>query len=413
MIRRIALPLFAAALLLWAVGCSNNPSDPQTDSDLPNISSDFGGYTATDEAPGFGNPDLVAQEGDEVEADDPMASSQQIEDWAIDPSVLAFHFRAIWGQLTYDSTVTTPTSWDGSLTISRGGVITRRLIAWELNQDFLLPRTDRKVVEWQSTTTVSHDGLAFDLLIPWVNTYDTTMTVDTTGEITYDTSIVVDTVDDTTFDTTIVVDTVDGTEFDTMYVVDTVPPEPFTLTFATGPYTRTFDMEELAALDTIVYVDDADSNAVAFQGYQYFRNVCPRGVLTGHWGYDEDGNGIFNGVWHSRFGYADGYVEGMFGLNEDSAKVFYGKWIDRSGSFEGLLAGTYGYGPNHHASDMGKMRAAGWLDGKIYDADENEIGVLKGKFKAHAHFPSGWFQARWKLNCATTGNEEPSLDDAL
>jgi len=388
MLKRIALPLFAAALLVWAVGCSDSPAEPQTEADLPNLNEDFGGYTATDEAPGFGDPDLVAMEGEEAEVDDEILNSGQMQDWLVNPRVLSFHFRALWGQLTYDSTVTTPTSWDGSLTLSRGGIITRRLIAWELNQDFLLPRTSREVVEWQSTTTVHHDGLAFDLLIPWVTTYDSTM--------------VVDTIDDTTFDTT--------------YAVDTIVPEPFTLTFETGPYTRTFEMRELAALDTVVYVDDVDSNAVVFQSYQTFRNVCPRGVLAGRWGYDEEGNGIFKGVWHSRFGYVSGYVEGMFGVNDEKKPVFYGKWIDRSGQFEGLLAGRYGLHPSTNASENAKQRAGGWLDGKIFDADENEIGVLKGRFKSHVNFPSGWFQARWKLHCAELSEDDEttgSLEDAL
>jgi hypothetical protein len=381
MLKKSALVLFTAALMVWAIGCSDSPSAPQTDADLPNLEADFGGYTATDETPGFGDPDLVAMEGDEKEVKDGIMDSPEIQGWFNDPKVLAFHFRAVWGQLTHDSTVTTPTSWDGSLTISRGGVITRRLIHWELNQDFLLPRTSREVVEWQSTTTVHNDGLAFDLLIPWITTYDTT--------------IVVDTIDDTTYDTTI--------------TVDTVLPEPFTLTFETGPYTRTFDMEELAALDTVVYVDDVDSNAVAFQGFQMFRNVCPRGVMAGRWGYDDEGNGVFQGIWYSRFGYVDGFVEGMFGKNEENKRVFYGKWIDRDGNFEGLLAGTYGHFSGVHAGDNAGLRAAGWLRGKIFDADENEIGALAGRFKPDTGFPSGWFQARWKLHCF----QIPAIDERM
>ncbi len=377
MFKKFAIPLFTAALLVWAIGCSDNPSEPLTDADLPNINDDFGGFAAVDEAPGFGDPDLVAAEGEEEEVDDPILSSTEIQDWVIDPAVLAFHFRAVWGQLCYDSAVTTPTDWTGSLTLSRGGVITRRLIRWELNQDFLLPRTTREVVEWQSTTTVHHDGLAFDLLIPWQTTYDTTF--------------VVDTLDDTTF------------------TVDTIAPEPFTLTFATGPYTRTFDMEELAALDTIVYVDDVDSNAVVFQGYQKFRNVCPKGVLSGRWGYDEDGNGIFAGVWHSRHGFVDGYVRGNFGVNDQEEKVFYGKWIDRDGRFEGLLAGYYDLHPSTNASETAKKRAGGWLAGRIFDANESVIGELRGRFKSHFNFPAGWFQARWKLHCA----EVPEVDENL
>ncbi len=50
MFRKLTLPLLAITLLLWVVGCSDNPVD--TDAvDNPNLEDEFGGYTAMSEAP--------------------------------------------------------------------------------------------------------------------------------------------------------------------------------------------------------------------------------------------------------------------------------------------------------------------------------------------------------------------------
>ena len=242
----------------------------------------------------------------------------------------------------------------------------RRLVRFELNQDGYFPRSQRELVEWFSTTTTHNDGIVVDFFVPPVD-----------PEV--DTSYVVDTLGDTTD-----------------IVFDTLPVEPVTLAFETGPYTQTFTLAELARLDTVVTLDDG--NAVAFQSMQMIP-TCGRGHLRGHWGYDEEGNGIFRGVWHSRLGIA-GYVQGRFGVDENDHKVFYGKWINRTGQFEGLIKGTYDSNVSDNASEVAQRRASGVLRGDIYDADGLRIGALKGHYKASPNFPSGWFNARWKLDCA-------------
>ena len=87
-------------------------------------------------------------------------------------------------------------------------------------------RTDRTLIEWVSQTTVHNDGLAVDIFVPRpAPTLDTTEVplVDTLGDSTW----------------TIVVDT------------SYPEPEPVTVEFATGPYSRTFELAELQSLDTI------------------------------------------------------------------------------------------------------------------------------------------------------------------
>ena len=68
MFKQFSIGLCATALLLWAVGCSDNPTVPEP-VDSPDFTEEFGGYTASPEAPGFGDSELIASENDEEEID--------------------------------------------------------------------------------------------------------------------------------------------------------------------------------------------------------------------------------------------------------------------------------------------------------------------------------------------------------
>lgn len=379
MSRKLVLLLMSFAMLLWVAGCSDNPVVEQPTQD--NVASQFDGLTASSEAPAFGDPVLGAADGDEVEVNDPLAATPACDSLLNDPNAGLFRFRAIWGRLRYDSTSTTPTNWDGSLTLSRGLAVVRRVIRFEPSTDSLLPRVQRNLIEWASTTTVHNDGIAIDILIPPVRpTFDTTIT------------IVVDSLGDTT----------------RIIEIDTIPAPPVTVEFKTGPYSRVFTLRELARLDTIVYLDD--SNAVAFNGFEVDRIPCPRGFLAGHWGFDSTGTGVFRGAWVGRHGRIDGYLQGHFRVDSAGQRVFFGKWIDRNGQFEGLLRGIWGHHPNEHASERGKVRGGGWFAGHIFNANAEPIGVLRGHFKGSEDLNGGFFQGRWKLNCLRVRNDD-GMDD--
>jgi len=370
MLRKLFLPLLMLALL-GAVGCSDNPTETATEGSV-DLNEEFGGYTATAEEPGFGDTDLLGEAEGEVDYDDPMLLSPTVDSFVTDPEAGYFRFRAIWGQLTYDSTVTEVTDWTGSLTISRGAEVVKKLIRFEPGQDELLPRTERTLIEWVSATTVHHDGIVVDMYFRRpVPMYDTMMVPE------------VDTLGDTSWVTVI----------DTTY-----PQEATTVTFETGPYSRTFTLGDLVALDTIVYLED--SNAVAIRALKLDRVPCARGFLTGHWGVDEEGNGLFRGMWMSRHGYVSGWLQGRYGVNERGRNVFAGKWINASGEFEGLLKGTYGFRPNDNASGNARRHAGGWFVGTIHNADGAQLGALKGHFKGADHpIKAGYFQGLWRLDC--------------
>ncbi|MBK7142810.1 MAG: hypothetical protein IPH75_12100 [bacterium] len=374
---RTSLSLAAAAFLLIFAGCSDSPTTPTN-----NTVGDVGGYTATNEAPAFNDPALVAATAEEVEYNDPVATTSSVQSLLSDPEAGIYHLRAVWGRLRYDSMSVTPTDWAGSLTISRGAELVRRVIRFEPATDSVLPRTDRRLIEWASTTTVHNDGLAFDLLIPpAVPDYDTTI------------QIIVDTL---TGDTTEII------------IVDTIPVGPVTVEFTAGNYSRTFSLNELATLDTIITF--SDSTAIAFNGFKVERFACPRGFLAGFWGYDSTGQGEFRGMWISRHGVIEGHLRGTFGEDSTGAREFYGKWIDASGQFEGFLHGVWGQHANPHADSTAIRRAGGWFRGMILDANQAEIGVLAGHYFGSTSKRPGYFQGRWKVRCASMDGDDDGMN---
>ena len=379
--RRKTVILFSLMLLLAFVGCSDNPADNSQVSGELDLNSEFGGYTATSESYAFESPQLITESSDDVDYGDPILSSPGFDSLIEQPEAGRYHIRIVWGKLSYDSTVTQTTDWTGSLQITRGGEVIRRLIHWELNQDFILPRDDRTLIEWISFTSVHNDGIAVDLIVPPVPPL-------------FDSSFVWD------------IDSLgDSTQ---VLVIDTIPAvtDPVEVTFTTGPYSRTFSLEELESLDTIVYV--ADSNAVAFHALKVDRRECPAGFYNGFWGYDENGQGRFRGMWIDENGFITGFVNGFFGVNDKGQNVLFGKYISRNGQFEGFIRGTY------HGRNNNNATAKGYFVAQIINAERVQIGVLEGRYRSDNDVNKGFMQGRWKTRCRTgMDNSEDSMNDGM
>ncbi len=388
-IKELLLAFMPALLLLLAIGCSNKNVEPELLIDEPNLTDEFGGYSTASESPGFGDDQLLDEAyASNDEYDDPMLSDSAVTVFTSDPEAGLYHLRIVWGQLRYDSTMTNPTDWSGSLSITRGAEIIRRVINFELGQDYIAPRTDRELIEWVSQTTVHNDGIAVDLFVPPV------IPVLDSTEIE---------VVDSSGNTVVVI------------VVDTTWPsvEPVTVSFDTGPYSTTFDLNQLVSLDTIVFLED--SNAVAFHALKLDRFPCPRGFLAGHWGFDDSGNGRFRGVWLNRAGLVVGYLKGHFGQRENGEKVFFGKWVSREGRFEGFIRGIWDF------SDTSLIVASstptgGFFRGHIFSEDRIQIGYLAGHFvsrESENDAIGGFFQGRWKILCPDENWSDTSHDDGL
>lgn len=382
--KKTLLPLLMILLAaLWMSGCSENPTN-LGETDPANLVDEFGGYRATSEQPGFGDDELLADDELEVEVNDPLLGSPEITALTSDPESGLFHLRIVWGQIPLDTTATDPIDWSGSLTITRGAEIVRRLIRFEEGQDYLVERTERKLIEWVSQTTIHNDGIAVDLFVPPpILILDSTEVVDINDE----------------GDTTIT------------WVVDTLDPEPVMVTFETGPYSRTFTLAELAALDTIVELDNGAK--VAFHALQVFRVPCPGGFVIGGWGYDDQGQGRFRGRWMSERGDIIGWLNGHFGQNEEEQNVLFGKWINRNGDCEGFMRGTYSRMRHHMDGDRGDMFAGGEFHARLFDAERNPIGVMHGRYQSAPERAGGFFQGRWRLDCSQERDGRFNYDDGF
>jgi len=350
MLRNFTLSILVFGLLALVSGCSQSTSSDTEDY------SEFGGYLPSDETPAFGDQVLLADSEADKAYDDPLLDSNDVDTTIMEAEDNgSYALRIIWGSLEYDSTVTELTDWTGSLTISRGAEIIRKKIRFEDGQDEIVHRTDRKLIEWVSFTTVHHDGIFVNLYVPPVDTTDT-LTVD----------------------------------------------EPVTVTFTTGPFSKTFDITELIALDTIYDLEDS-VNSVAFRGFKIYPRECPKGFMEGYWGKDSTGRGVFKGRWMSQHGYFGGHVRGHWGVDRDGneTNVFYGKWIEANGSFKGFLKGKY----HKHPMTSNSQNHGGWIKGEIFNSDRAKIGALRGHYKKSrcgCDGKLGHFQARWKTYCPKT-----------
>jgi hypothetical protein len=365
MIRKFFGLLMAFALLGLIAGCSRTTST--TDDDLQSVADEFGGFTPSDEAPAFNDPELAAETAEDEEYADDVLRFPGVDSIIADDASGAYAIRIAWGSLQFDSTVTEVTDWSGSLSITRGAIVVRRLIKFERGQDEILERTDRKLVEWISRTTVHYDGIFCNLYVPRINPEN---------------SAAVD--------------------------------EPVTVTFDTEPFSISFDVSKLAALDTIYFLDDS-VNAVAFRAHKIYPSDCPKGFLEGRWGRDSTGQGVFRGRWISNDGALAGHLKGRWGTDLDGTgqKVFYGKYIDITGRFRGLLRGRYMSHHNVDAVGNTYCHAGGWFYGHFYDENRNVKGVLGGHYmmpRNNSDRRAGFFSGRWKTYCPRSVEENDGFD---
>jgi hypothetical protein len=352
--KRVSMILSLAAAAAFALaGCGESgdtagPSDElDTRVQTANPDDPYGGYNFADEAPGFGDRAILDEFGDDPVFDDPFAS---------DPLVAArdrdregrlrgrLHLAIAWGNLHRDSTITHVTDWTGSLAVEPGAVLLERVIRFE-DRDYILPRTERGLLEWVSHTSDGFDGVLVRIVPCPSTTADVQSEIDSANTI---------------------------------------------ITFTTGPFTAKFTLVELPGLHRIVTLEDG--NAVAFDAVFVPPFSCPRGFLGGAWRHHPDREGgKFFGKYTSETGEHLGFVRGFYGVNQEGEKVFFGKWISLSGEFRGILRGTWG----HFREGEG-----GYFDGGWVGRDRRVHGGVKGEWRREDERRAGFFRGVWGAHCA-------------
>jgi hypothetical protein len=336
--------LALAAMTLTIGGCSTSTDPADNTSSLEN----FGSYRATDEpSADFGDPALAEMLTDQTEEpyNDPVALSPVVDSLENNLRPDLFCFRMVWGNLARDSNINELTDWSGTLTLSRGAIIITRLMGFEPGQDSLIVRPYASVrgglneIAWVSHTSTRIDGIATRLIIPQSPT-----------------------------------------------------DEIVTITYESKQLSITFPMDRFDDLDTLISI--GPGNAISFHSVRCERRpaIPTHGYLMGRWGRDENGNGIFYGRWMNVTGQIMGAVKGDWGIDSTGQRVFVGKYVDISGRFEGFVRGTWRDLPMVSSTDCCPI---GRFWGRIFDADRQPVGVVKGHYMRADNRRSGYFSGLW------------------
>jgi len=337
------------ASLAWVTGC-RSPQAPASGigeisnrQQSPDVNDEYGGYNTRDESTGFGDEEMLGEFAEDQVYDDPFATDAPELGSVSDHGLF---LMITWGNLHRDAAIAHLTDWSGSLSIDPGAIVLKRTIRFEAN-DRIIPRTQREVLAWESTTGWGMDGILVRI-IPRLS----------------DTSVDV-----------------------------AVDPENTIITFQTDPVKVDFTLAQLPGLHRVITLDDG--NAVAFSAVKLPPVPCPHGFLRGAWHNNpERPGGEFFGRWATADGEIKGFLKGIYGVNDDGQKVFFGKMIDRTGRFQGIMRGRWG---NHPADEHG-----GWFAGHWVDRNLMIEGGLKGEWHRSPHCNGGFFRGMWAKNCEGT-----------
>ncbi len=330
-----ALTIFIGLALILG-GCSkNSPAEADQGGDATDLDLPYGGFTASDELPAFGEASIAADFGDDESVNDMISTDPSFANDLNSTGINVYYIRITWGMLKGDSTATEPVNWNGSATVSRGKLGIMKTILFERNQNdhIILPRSDRRTVQWVSTTVNHFDGIVLVIL-----------------------------------------------DKDTLNV-------PGEFTFNTALYTKTFRFEELDSLQLIETVTQQGLQ-ISIQAHSKQIIRLGGGFVEGKWIKTRQHGGVFRGRWINEIGTRLGHVKGIWGINRFGEKVFFGKYIGLNGQFGGLLNGNWGYDSDE---------TIGWFKGRWVNRAHTTVGMIEGQWKINPDQPNqGFFHGKWR-----------------
>lgn len=283
----------SVALLLTVPATVACTSDASPEDDAATVASSLelenGGFDTADEAPQFGEETLFAAA--DIEADaavtDPFAADPLVTQLEASAQVAVRDMIVLWGRMPADPAGAVR-DWSGTLRVSRGAVVIRRKIAFELATDRIIPRTSRDAIQFESQTSVHADGLVLTVLDP-----------------------------------------------------TPADPTPLTLTYVSADGAATYSLDLAALSGGPVTVDAGGGNQIAAIGHLRTAGTCDHGFLRGRWRALTPSAGVYAGLVVGTDGAVAGHVRGIYGHRQNGDAVFFGKFIDMDGHFRGILGGTY------------------------------------------------------------------------
>jgi hypothetical protein len=315
-----------------ARGDDDDPGDQEEANEIASaLETENGGLTMDDEAPQFGDEDgfAAAQLEAEKDYDDPIADDPTVTDMLAGEATAIYHAAVLWGQMPPDFDAETVVDWSGTLTLNRGAMLIRRVVAFEDRTDSVERRTDPASIAFASKTRPHMDGFHLILIDPTPDAAD-----------------------------------------------------PMVLTYAPADGAATsWTIDALASGPQSVEVDDVGNRLVAV-AMREPADACENGFLRGRWHRVRDGRGRLYGHVTDADGELLGHMRGLYGVRRDGEQVFFGKFIDRTGRFRGLFAGTYGDG-----DFQGRWIKRGDPDLGVLGGEYRESRLVRG---VGGHFLGRW-----------------------
>jgi hypothetical protein len=305
--------------------------DEQADEIASALETENGGLDMEDEAPLFDDEDgfADAEIESEHEYDDAIAENREVVAALAAPGAAIYQAAVLWGQMPPDREAEVAVDWTGTLSVNRGAIIIRRVIAFEDRTDAVDRRRDPRSISFTSVTRPHVDGFRLTIVDPEPESDDPLV-------LTYD--------------------PVEGDVFSAP--IDALLDGPQSLE-----------------------VDDTGNRIVAV-AHRRPADACNHGFLRGRWHRVRDGRGVLYGHVTDAEGERLGHVRGVYGERRDGEQVFFGKYIDIDGRFRGLFGGTYGDG-----DFRGRWIVRGDPDHGILGGEYRERRLARG---IGGHFLGRW-----------------------
>ncbi len=323
----LLVPILVFAFL---TACSESPNAPENTSPDP-LELTNGGFSTADELPAFGESDLFADYQEDEYVNDPFLMTADLDA----DSIEVYFVRITWGLFEFDSTATTPVTFNGTASVTQGELGVRRTILFEkrTGDQIDLPRPDPQTVSWTSTVGPHFDGILLVIPVP--------QSVASEGE----------------------------------------------LVIETDQYSGTFAFSELASMELLETVNEIGHEiSIISQS----KTVAPidGGFLEGRWARADSAQkdrGRFWGKWVDHTSALNGHVKGIWGVTKDGRQVMHGKIIATDGNFIGFLKGNY------TITETGSGAIQGvWIE------DGATKGSYKGHWTLNEESKKGHFHASWR-----------------
>jgi len=322
-----------------ALGCQDTMDDFDSAEVESALEKENGGYDMENEKKEFGTEQLftAAEEGEEEsEVSDAIEDTDEVREMRDRPDAALFHTTIMWGQFPSNFELETPRTWDGTLSVNRGAIVVRSVIRFEGESDELIPRDDRKVVAFRSTTLPHRDGLRVTIIDPTPQS-----------------------------------------------------DEPLTLSYTDrdGNVVLSTAVRNLVEARKSVVVDDLNNRIVALSIPEP-GDLCQSGFIGGKWHKITERFGIFVGKVKNSRGVTAGHMRGIYGQRLNGNKVFFGKYINLEGEFKGIFRGTYSEG-HFSGKWINRNGEVGVLGGQYRQSDR--VSGLGG------HYLGRWMETSCNL----------------